>query len=154
MELFLHNQPAMSFMKSTSRILSINQWQRMTPFYPHLLLFFLTYLVILPSLILHVYLCLWMHPLLIICRTKWMLVHHPTTEGTNHSLKTHLILHLLFPQTQRANILSSHLPLCVIHQIIRMLTNILNFLIFVVVIYLLLHLIMMMIQSLLIRLRH
>lgn len=49
---------------------------------------------------------------------------------------------------------ASHLPLYVIHQIMRMLTNILNFLILVIVISVLIHVITMLIHSLLICLRH
>ena len=58
------------------------------------------------------------------------------------------ICHLSLVKTKRVNIFGYHLPLCLIHQIMRMATNILNFLILVVVIYSLPHLIMMLIQSL------
>ena len=76
---------------------------------------FLTSLLILPSMISHVYLRLRMHPLLIIRRTHHMLVHHLTTERKNHSLKILLIFHLIFPETQRVNFSASHLPLCLTH---------------------------------------
>ena len=75
-------------------------------------------------------------------------------ERTNHSLKIHLIFHLLFPETQRVNVLPSHPPLCVIHRIMRMPTNILTFLILVVVISSPHHPITMLIHSLLICLSH
>jgi len=60
----------------------------------------------------------------------------------------------VFVETQRVNILDSHLPLSVIPKIMRMLTNILNFLIMVIMISVLLHLIMMSIHFLLICQRH
>ena len=96
MELVLHNQRVLSFMKGMNGILNINPRRIMIPFYLCLLCFFLTSLVVLASLISHVYICLRMNPLLIICRIHQVLVHHPTVERTNHSLKIHLILPLLF----------------------------------------------------------
>lgn len=63
-------------------------------------------------------------------------------------------LSFFISETQRVNFLTSHLPLCTIHKIMRMMKNIPNFLILVVMISLLLHPIMMLIQSLLICLRH
>lgn len=90
----------------------------------------------------------------IIHRTHMMSVHNLIVERTNISLRIHLNFHLLFPETQRLNILSSHLPLCMIHQIMRMLMNIPNFLITVVVISVIFHLTMMLIHSLLIFLIH
>lgn len=54
----------------------------------------------------------------------------------------------------RVNILASNLPLCMIHQIMRMPKNILNFLIMVVMISILIQLITMLIHSLLICLSH
>jgi len=88
-----------------------------------------------------------MHLLPIIHRTHPMSIHHLIVERTNLSLKIDSIFHLLFPETQRVNILSSHLPLCMIHQTMRMSMNSLIFLIIVVVIYLLLYSITMLIQS-------
>ena len=75
-------------------------------------------------------------------------------ERDNNLLRIHLIFHLLFPKMHRMNIFSSHLPLCMIHQIMRMPTNIQNFLILVFMISLPHNLIMMLIHSLLIRLNH
>ena len=49
-----------------------------------------------------------------------MSAHNSTSEGTKASLKIHLILHLLFLETQRVNILASQLPLCLIYLIMRM----------------------------------
>lgn len=69
-------------------------------------------------------------------------------------LRIQLIFHLSFPKMQRVNILASHQPLYMIHQIMKMQTNILNFLIVFVMIYFLLHLITMVIHSLLIFLSH
>lgn len=117
------------------------------PFFPDLLGF-------LPSLIFHVYLHPWKYPLLIIHKTHRMLVHNLTMERTDHYLNIHLIIHLSFLEIKRMNILASHLPLCAIHRIMRMTTNILHFMILVVVISSPNHLITMLIQSLLIHLRH
>lgn len=71
-------------------------------------------------------------------------------KRTNISLRIHLTFHLPFPEMQRVKILSSHIPLYMIHQIMRMPTNILNFFIMVFVIFVLLHLIMILIHLLLI----
>ena len=119
MELVLHNQHVFSFMKSMTRILSINTRRRMTPFCSSPLHYFLTSLVNLPSMISHVYLHLQMHLLLIKSVTHQMLVHHSTMERINYSLKIHLTFHLPFPKTQRVNSSTSHLPLYLIHQIMR-----------------------------------
>lgn len=82
-----------------------------------------------------------------------MLVYRYSADKTHLPLKIHSICHLSFLKTQRVDIFASHLPLCLIHQIMRMPTNILNFLILVVMIYPLPHMIMMLIQVL-IYLRH
>jgi len=95
-ELVLHNQHALKFMKSVTGSLNIHWQQRTIPIYPYLLHFFLASLVILPSLIFHVYLRRQKHPLLIIHRTHWMSVHHLTMERTNHSFNIHLIFIYLF----------------------------------------------------------
>ena len=63
-------------------------------------------------------------------------------------------LSFIFLESTKGEIFSSHLPLCLIHQIMRMPTNILNFFILVFVIYSLPHSIMMLIQPLLIYPRH
>jgi len=96
----------------------------------------------------------WMSLLLIIHRTCQMSVCNHSAYQTHPLLKIHPVCHLSFLKTQRMNIFASHLPLYPIHHIMRMMTRNLNFLIFLVVISLLLHLIMMLIQSLLIDLRH
>jgi len=56
-------------------------------------------------------------------------------ERTHLYLQIHLIFHLSFPETQRVNILFSHQPLCMIHQIMRMSINISKFLIVVFIIF-------------------
>ena len=104
-ELVLHNQHAMSFMKNMSGSLSTNTRWRMTPFRRSPLHSFLTSLVNLPSMVLHVCLHPWMHPFFITRRTRQMLTHHTTMERTNHSLKIHLIFHLPFPKTLRMSLL-------------------------------------------------
>ena len=111
---------------------------------------FLISLVNLPSIILHVYLHPWMHPFFITHRTHWISIHHSTTERINYSLKIHLIFHLPFPETQRMDFSASHLPLCLIHQIMRMPMKLSNFMIIAIVIHLLPYSIMIMILSLLI----
>ena len=141
-------------MKSMSGSLSINTRLRMTPFHLSPLRSFLTSLVNLPSMISHVCLHPQMLPLLIFHGTHCTLAHHPTTERTNHSFEIHLIFHLLFLEMQRVNILPLHLPLYVIHQTMRMSTNILNFLILVVMISSPHQMITMLIHSLLIHLSH
>lgn len=95
-----------------------------------------------------------MHLLPIIHKTHLMLVYHLIVERKNLSLRIHLTFHLLFLEIQRVNILASLLCLCTIHQIMRMPTNILNFLIVAIMIFVILHLIMMLIHSLLIYLSH
>lgn len=126
----------------------------MNPFHPHLNCSILTSLVILPLLISPVKTHLWMFLLLMIHRKYQMLVCHFIEERTHLPLKIYPTYHLSLWKTKRVNILASHLPLYMIHQIMRISTNILNFLIMVVVIFVLLHLIMMLIHSLLICLSH
>lgn len=150
----LHNQHAMSFKKSLNGSTNINTWWRRTPFCFSPLRSFLTSLVNLPSIILHVYLYPQMHPLLITQRTHRMLVHHLIMERINYSLKIHLILHLSFPKTQRMSLFTFHLPLYVIHPTMRMSTNILDFMILVIVISSPHHMVMMLIHSFLIYLIH
>lgn len=125
----------------------------MTPFQPHLIRFILTSLVILPLLISPVKTHFRMFLLSIIHRTQQMSVYHRNAERTHLPLKIHPICHLSFLKTWRVNIFASHLPLYLIHQIMRMSASILNFLILVVVISLPLHLITMLIQLSLICLR-
>jgi len=83
-----------------------------------------------------------------------MSIYHNIAERTHLPLKSYPNYHLSFLKTKRVNILASHLLLFMIHQIMSMPKNILNFLILVVMVSLLLHLIMMLIPSLLIYLRH
>lgn len=78
--------------------------------------------------------------------TRWMSVCHYIAERTHLPSKIFPIYHLSFFKAQRVNILDSHLPLCTIHQIMRIPTNILDFMILVFMISLLLHLIMMLIH--------
>lgn len=75
-ELELHNQHALSFTKSMSGSLSINTRWRKTPFHPRPLHSFLTSLVNLPSIILHVCIHPQMHPLLITRRAHgcWSII--------------------------------------------------------------------------------
>jgi len=141
-------------MKSMSGILGINTRRRMIPFHPIPLHSFLTSLVNPPSMISHVYLHPRMRPSFITRKTHCMSVHHFRIERICYSLKIHLIFNLPFLETQRINLFTSHLPLYVIHQTMRMSTNILNFLILVVLIYSPHHQIMMLIHSLLIHLSH
>jgi len=58
-----------------------NLWWRMTPFHPRLILFTLTFLVILPFFISPVKTHLWMFLLLIIHRTHWMSTCHYVRRG-------------------------------------------------------------------------
>ena len=95
-----------------------------------------------------------MHLLLIIRRTHLMSIHNLIAERKNQSLKIHLIFHLVFLEMKRVNILTSHLPLYIIHEIMRMPTNTLNVMIMVIVIFVLLHLIKISIHSMLICLSH
>lgn len=90
----------------------------------------------------------------IIHGTPRMSICHYNVERTYLPRKIHSMYHLSFLKKQRVNIFTSHLPFCPIHQIMRMLTNILIFMILVVVIYPLPHLIMMLIQLLSIYPRH
>ena len=76
-----------------------------------------------------------------------MSLHHLTIERINYSLKIHLTFHMLFSEAQRVNFSASHLPLYLIHQILRMSMKSLIFFIVAIVIYLLMYLIMMMILS-------
>lgn len=92
--------------------------------------------------------------LLIIHMTHRMSVCHYSVERTHLLREIHPIYHLYLLKTPRVNIFSSHLPLCPINQIMMMSINISNFLILVFMIYSLPHLIMLLIQSLLIYIRH
>ena len=66
-----------------------------------------------------------------------MLVHHSTMKEISYSLKIQLILHLYFLKIQRMSLFNFHLPLYLIHLIMRMPKNSLIFLIVVVLIHLL-----------------
>ena len=147
MDLVLHNQHGLSYMKSIAGSLSINTPQSITPFCLSFLHSFLTYLVNLPSMISHVYLHLRMHPFFIIYRICQILVHHLTIERINYSLKVHLTFNLHFLKTHRVNFSSSHLPLCLIHRFMRMSMKTLIFMILAIVIYLPPYSITMMILS-------
>ena len=56
-----------------------------------------------------------------------MSVIHSTIERISYSLKIHLIFHLPFLETQRMNFSAFHLPLYLIHQIMRMPNEIIYF---------------------------
>lgn len=126
----------------------------MTPFHTRLIYSILTSLVILPLLLFPVKTHFRMYLLLIIHRTHQMSACHYIVKRTHLPLKLCPICHLSFMKMQRVNFLASHLPLCMIHQIMRMPMNILNFLIVVVMIFVLLHFITMLIHSLLIFISH
>lgn len=123
---------------------------RMTPFHPCLICSILKSLVLLKLLILPWKNHFRIFILSIIYRTHRMPVYHYIVETTHLPLRICPIYHLSFLKTQRVNILAFHLPLCMIHQIMRISTNITNFLIVVVMIYVLLHLSTMLLHSLLI----
>jgi len=106
--------------------------------------FFPSFFRELPSMILHVCFHPQMHPLLITHGSHQMLVHHLTMERISYSLNIHLIHHLSFPEILRMSSFSSHLPLYLIHLIMRISNNSLIFLIMVVVIHLLPFFIMIM----------
>ena len=150
----LCSQPKLSFVISVCGNLKRNQWWRMTSFHLHLTRSILTSHVILPLLISPVKTNLRMFLLQIVHRTHQMSICHYIAEMTHLPLKIIPICHLSFLKTQRVNILTSYLPLCTIHQIMRMLTNIPNFLIVTVMIYVCLHSVTMLIHSLLICLGH
>lgn len=152
--LVLCSQTMPSFMMSVCGNLNKNPQWRMTPFQPCLIRFILTSLVILPFFIspMKTHFCMFLLPNG--HRTRQMSVCHYSAKRPHLPLKSYPIFHLSFLKTRSVNILVSRLPHCMIHQIIRMLTNILNFLILVVMISLLLHLITMLIHSFLICLRH
>lgn len=113
----------------------------------------LTSLVILPLLFLPVKTRFYMFLLLTIHQTHQMSVYHYIIEMTHIPLKIYPFYHLSFLKTQRANILAFHLPLCTVDQIMRIPTNISNFLIMDFVIFIL-HLMMMLIHLFLISLSH
>ena len=92
-----------------------------------------------------------MLPLPIIHRTHVMLFFHPDVERMNLLLLIFLISHIIFLNTLSVKFIVFHLPLFVIHQIMRMpLYVILNFLIMVVVTSSLIHLVTIQIFLLLI----
>lgn len=126
----------------------------MTPFHLCLICFILTSLVILPLLFFPVKTHLPMFLLPINHRTHRMSACHYIAERSHLPLKIRPICHLSFLKTQRVNFLVSHLPLYMIHQIMRMPMNKTNFMIVVVVISVHLRLITMLIHLLSIFLSH
>jgi len=65
-----------------------------------------------------------------------MLVHYLKIESISYSLKIHLIFHMSFLETQRMSLFDFHIPLYLIHLIMRMSMNSLIFLVVAVVIHL------------------
>lgn len=126
----------------------------MTSFYMCLIRSILTSLMILSFIIFPVktYHRMFLCP--IIHRTHQMPVCHCIMVRTHLYMKIHSIFHLSFLKMLRVNILVTHQPLYMIHQIMSIPVNISNFLLMVFVIFSLLQLITMLIHSLLILLIH